>query len=50
MTKDEFIDELDSMIDEESNIRNLQSDDFNPSRLETLWEIKEMALELEEAN
>lgn len=48
MSKEEFIDEIDSMIDEESNIINLQSDDFNPSRLETLWEIKEMAIELDD--
>lgn len=47
MTKEEFLEELDAMIDEEMNILNLQSEDFNEDLLKTLWNIKEMAMELE---
>ena len=48
MTKTEFIDVLDSMIDSEINIVNLQSEQFNEDVLKTLWSIRAMALELEE--
>lgn len=48
MTKKEFLEELNSMIDAEMNITNLQSEDFSPEILYTLWKVKEMALELEE--
>ena len=48
MTKKEFINELDSLIDEEMSIINLQSDDFNEDVLKTLWNIKAMALELDD--
>lgn len=47
MTKEEFIDELNSMIDDEMNITNLQSEYFNEDLLKTLWNIKKMAEELE---
>lgn len=47
MTKEELLDELNSMIDDEMNITNLQSDDFNEDLLKTLWNIKEMVMELE---
>lgn len=46
MTKEEFLEELDSMIDAEMNITNLQSDNFNEDLLKTLWNIKAMAMEL----
>ena len=48
MTKENFLEELNAMIDAEMNITNLQSDDFNEDLLKTLWNIKEMALELDE--
>jgi len=48
MTKKEFLEELDSLIDAEMNITNLQSDDFNPEVLHTLWHIKAMAMDLDE--
>lgn len=48
MTKKELLFELDSMIDEEMNIRNLQSENFNEELLKTLWNIEEMVLELED--
>lgn len=48
MTKKEFLNVLDSMIDEESNIIILQSEHFNEELLKTLWRIKEMVLELED--
>lgn len=48
MTKKEFLEILDSMIDEEFNIVNMQSDDFNEDLLKTLWRIKSMALELDD--
>ena len=47
MKKEEFIEELEAMIDDEINIRNLQSDEFNPDILTMLWEIKKMVNELE---
>lgn len=47
MTKQELIEELNSMIADEMNITNLQSDDFNEDVLKTLWNIKEMVLELD---
>lgn len=48
MTKKNFIEELNSMIDTEMSIINLQSDDFNEDVLKTLWNIKAMALELDD--
>ena len=47
MNKEELLDELNSMIDDEMNIVNLQSDEFNEDLLKTLWNIKEMVMELE---
>ena len=47
MTQKEFLEELDSMIDAEMNITNLQSDEFNEDLLKTLWKVKAMAMELE---
>lgn len=46
MTKEEFIKKLDSMVDDELNIYNMQSDAFNPELLCTLSKIKAMAMEL----
>jgi len=48
MTKKEFLEELDSMIDEQMSIVNIQSDDFNEELLKTLWNVKAMAMELDE--
>ncbi len=48
MTKEELLEELNSMIDSEINITNLQSDDYNEDILKTLWYIKSMVEELEE--
>lgn len=48
MTKKEFLEKLDSMVDEELNIYNMQSDAFNPELLCTLSKIKAMALELDD--
>lgn len=48
LKKKEFIEQLNSMIDDEMNITNLQSDDFNPEVLHTLWRVKEIALELDD--
>lgn len=47
MNKEELLNELNSMINDEMNITNLQSDDFNEDLLKTLWRIKEMVMELE---
>ena len=47
MTKNEFLEELNSMIDDEMNITNLQSENFNEDVLKTLWNVKAMAEELE---
>lgn len=47
MKKEELLNELNSMIDDEMNITNLQSDDFNEDVLKTLWHIKEMVEDLE---
>lgn len=47
MNKEELLDELNSMINDEMSIVNLQSDDFNEDLLKTLWRIKEMVMELE---
>lgn len=46
MTKEEFIEELNSLINDEMSIMNLQSDDFNEDVLKMLWNVKSMALEL----
>lgn len=48
MTKENFLEELNAMIDAEMNITNLQSEDFNPEVLHTLWKVKEMALDLDD--
>lgn len=48
MSKEEFLEQLNSMIDAEMNITNLQSEDFNPEVLHTLWKVKEMALNLDD--
>lgn len=47
MKKEELLEELNAMIDEEVNITNLQSDDFNEDLLKTLWNIKDMVEQLE---
>ena len=47
MSKEEFIEELNAMIDDEMNIVNLQSENYNEDVLKTLWNIKAMAKELE---
>ena len=47
MNREELLNELNSMINDEMNIVNLQSDDFNEDLLKTLWHIKEMVMELE---
>lgn len=47
MTLKKFIEELNAMIDDEFSIVNMQSDDFNPEVLHTLWRIKALAMELE---
>ena len=47
MNKEELLNELNSMINDEMSIVNLQSDDFNEDLLKTLWRIKEMVMELE---
>ena len=47
MKKDELLNEIDSMIDEEINIKNLQDDDFEPSVLNTLWKIRDLIEQLE---
>ena len=47
MKKDELLNEIDSMIDEEINIKNLQDDDFEPSVLKTLWKIRDLIEQLE---
>lgn len=47
MNKEELMNELNSMINDEMSIVNLQSDDFNEDLLKTLWRIKEMVMELE---
>lgn len=47
MKKEELLEELNAMIDEEVNVTNLQSDDFNEELLKTLWKIKNMVEQLE---
>ena len=47
MNKEQLFEEINSMIDEEINIRNLQDDDFNPDVLNTLWKIKDLVELLE---
>ena len=48
MTKEELLEELNSMINDEISIVNLQSEYFNEDILKTLWRIKAMVEELEE--
>lgn len=48
MTKEELLEELNSMINDEISIVNLQSDEYNEDILKTLWRIKSMVEELEE--
>lgn len=47
MTKEEFIEELNSLIDDEMNITVIQSEHFNEDLVKALWNIKKMAEELE---
>lgn len=47
MKKEELLDELNSMINDEMSIANLQSDEFNEDLLKFLWNIKEMVMELD---
>ena len=46
MKKEELLEELDAMIDDEINIINLQ-DNQNGETLKMLWNIKKMVEELE---
>jgi len=48
MTKKEFLEELNAMVDEEMSIVNLQSDDFNPEVLYKLWRVKELAMNIDD--
>ena len=47
MKKEELLEELNAMINDEMEISNLQSDDFNEELLKTLWNIKDMVEQLE---
>lgn len=47
MTKEELLDEIERMIDDESNITVIQSEHFNEDLVKALWHIKSMAVELE---
>lgn len=47
MNKEELLDEIDYLINDEIDIKNLQSDDFTPDRLETLWEVRKLIEQLE---
>lgn len=47
MKKEELLDELNALINDEMSITNLQSDEFNEDLLKFLWNIKEMVMELE---
>ena len=48
MTKKELLTQIDEMIEEETNIRVLQSEYFNEDLVKYLYNIKEMVLDLEE--
>ena len=47
MKKEELLNEIDSMIDEEINIKNLQDDDFELDVLNTLWKVRDLIEQLE---
>lgn len=47
MKKEELIEEINSMINDETNISVIQSEHFNEDLVRTLWNIKEMVLQLE---
>lgn len=47
MTRKELLEEVEAMIDAESNITVIQSEHFNEDLVKTLWNIKNMILELE---
>ena len=47
MTKEELLDEIERMIDEETNITVIQSEHFNEDLVKALWNIKAMVEELE---
>ncbi len=47
MNKKELLEEIDSMIYDESSVMNLQSDDFNEDVLNTLRTIRELIKQLE---
>lgn len=47
MKKEELLDELNALINDEMSITNLQSDEFNEDLLKFLWNIREMVMELE---
>lgn len=38
----DLLEYIDFLIDEEINIRNLQSEDYNPETLENLWELRKI--------
>lgn len=48
MKKIELLDEIERMIDEESNITVIQSEHFNEDLVKALWNIKAMVKELDE--
>ena len=47
MKKEELLEELNAMINDEMEISNLQSENFNEELLKTLWNIKDMVEQLE---
>lgn len=46
MKKEEFLNEIDAMINDEIDIKNLQDDDYESDSLNLLWKIREMAEKL----
>lgn len=48
MTKQELLNEIDAMIDEEISITNLQDDDNNQDVLNTLWTVKDLIIKLDD--
>lgn len=47
MKKEELLEELNAMINDEMEITNLQSENFNEDLLKMLWNIKDMVEQLE---
>lgn len=47
MTRKELLEQIEEMIYDESNITVIQSEHFNEDLVKTLWNIKNMILELE---